>query len=133
FDGGAGARYQARRDIRSFWFPTWLAQPAALVEGSRLVDAPPHDQAPDDVLKIARDYELVIIHTSAPTLRGDARLAEALKSQNPDIKVGLVGAQAAVMPDETLAASEAIDFVGRKEFDYTCRDVAEGLPLEKID
>src|SRR5437667_416967 len=30
FDGGAGARYQARREIRSFWYPTWLAQPAAL-------------------------------------------------------------------------------------------------------
>ena len=31
FDGGAGARYQAKREIRSFWYPTWLAQPAALV------------------------------------------------------------------------------------------------------
>ena len=32
FDGGAGSRYQARREINSFWYPTWLAQPAALVE-----------------------------------------------------------------------------------------------------
>src|SRR5947208_923607 len=38
FDGGAGSRYQARREVRSFWYPTWLAQPAALVPGSRLVD-----------------------------------------------------------------------------------------------
>ncbi len=29
FDGGAGARYQATREIRSYWYPTWLAQPAA--------------------------------------------------------------------------------------------------------
>jgi hypothetical protein len=41
FDGGVGSRYQAKREIRSFWYPTWLAQPAALVPGSRLVDAPP--------------------------------------------------------------------------------------------
>ncbi len=41
FDGGAGARYQAKREIKSFWFPTWLAQPAALVPGSKLIDAPP--------------------------------------------------------------------------------------------
>jgi hypothetical protein len=41
FDGGAGSRYQARREIRSFWYPTWLTQPAALVPGSRLVDALP--------------------------------------------------------------------------------------------
>jgi hopanoid biosynthesis associated radical SAM protein HpnJ len=133
FDGGAGSRYQAKREVRSFWFPTWLAQPAALIDGARLVDAPPHDQSRADVLRIARDYELVIIHTSAPTLRGDAELAEALKSQNPQLQVGFVGAHAAVLPDETLAASEAIDFVGRKEFDFTCRDVALGRPLAEID
>jgi hopanoid biosynthesis associated radical SAM protein HpnJ len=133
FDGGAGSRYQAKREIRSFWYPTWLAQPAALVPGSKLVDAPPHDLTRDDVLRIARDYEEVILHTSAPTLRGDALLAEALKSQNRDLRVGFVGAQAAVLPEETIAASEAIDWVGRKEFDYTCRDVASGLSLEKID
>ncbi len=133
FDGGAGSRYQAKREVKSFWFPTWLAQPAALIEGSRLVDAPPHDLTREDVLHIARDYELVIVHTSAPTLRGDAELAEALKSQNPDVQVGLVGAHAAVLPAETLRASEAIDFVGRKEFDFTCRDVALGRPLAEID
>jgi hypothetical protein len=33
FNGGAGARYQMSREVRSFWYPTWLAQPAALVEG----------------------------------------------------------------------------------------------------
>jgi len=33
FDGGAGSRYQARREVTSFWYPTWLAQPAALVPG----------------------------------------------------------------------------------------------------
>ena len=133
FDGGAGARYQAKREIRSFWFPTWLAQPAALIEGSRLVDAPPHDLTTDDVVRIARDFELVVIHTSAPTLRGDAALAEALKSQDPDVRIGFVGAHAAVLPEETLAASEAIDFVGRKEFDFTCRDVALGKPFAEID
>ena len=41
FDGGAGARYQARREIRSYWYPTWLAQPAAVVVDSKLADAPP--------------------------------------------------------------------------------------------
>lgn len=40
FDGAAGARYQARREIRSFWYPTWLAYPAGLIANSRLIDAP---------------------------------------------------------------------------------------------
>jgi hypothetical protein len=36
FDGGAGSRYQARREVTSYWYPTWLAQPAALVPGAKL-------------------------------------------------------------------------------------------------
>ena len=73
FDGGAGSRYQARREIRSFWFPTWLAQPAALVPGSKLLDAPPARIAPDQVLAMARDYDLVVMHTSTPSFASDAK------------------------------------------------------------
>src|SRR6202034_4304415 len=58
FDGGAGARYQAKREIKSFWFPTWLAQPAALVPGSKLIDAPPARIGLDTVTRQAGDYEL---------------------------------------------------------------------------
>ena len=53
FDGGAGSRYQAKREIRSFWYPTWLAQPAALVPDSKLIDAPPARLRLDDVLPVA--------------------------------------------------------------------------------
>ncbi|HKT62066.1 MAG TPA: hopanoid biosynthesis associated radical SAM protein HpnJ, partial [Burkholderia sp.] len=67
FDGGAGSRYQAKREIRSFWYPTWLAQPAALVPGSRVVDAPADGLSVEETLKIANDYDLVIIHTSTPS------------------------------------------------------------------
>src|SRR4029077_7707168 len=64
FDGGAGSRYQARREIKSFWFPTWLAQPAALVPGSKLIDAPPARIGLDMVTAAAKVHELCVIHTS---------------------------------------------------------------------
>ncbi len=63
FDGGAGSRYQAKREVRSFWYPTWLAQPAALVPGSRLLDAPADGLPVADALYIAAQYDLVIMHT----------------------------------------------------------------------
>ena len=70
FDGGAGSRYQAKREIRSFWYPTWLAQPAALVPGSRLIDAPPaRHRAWTPVLAEARERDLCVIHTSHALLR----------------------------------------------------------------
>ena len=129
FDGGAGSRYQARREIRSFWYPTWLAQPAALVEGSKLVDAPPHGLALADVLATARDFDLAVLHTSAPSFASDVKTIEAMKAVNRDLKAGLIGAKVAVDPDGSLAASAAIDFVAGNEFDFTIREVAEGRDL----
>ncbi len=133
FDGGAGSRYQARREIRSFWYPTWLAQPAALVPNSRLIDAPARGLALDDILPLAGDYELAILHTSTPSFASDVRVAEALKGANPKLMIGFVGAHVAVSPEPSLAASAAIDFVARGEFDYTVKEVAEGRPLATID
>ncbi|MEL4896911.1 hopanoid biosynthesis associated radical SAM protein HpnJ [Crocosphaera sp. Alani8] len=132
FDGAAGARYQAKREITSFWYPTWLAQPAALVPGSKLVDAPAHYQSVEDVLKIAKDYELVIMYTGTPTLPNDVKCASAIKAQNPDTQVGLLGAHAAVLPSKTLEDHPIIDFVCRNEFDYTCKELAEGKPYQEI-
>jgi hopanoid biosynthesis associated radical SAM protein HpnJ len=132
FDGGAGSRYQAKREITSFWYPTWLAQPAALIPNSKLLDAPPHGQTVEDVLKIAKDYELVIMHTSTPSLANDAKCAEAIKAQNPNVQVGFVGAHVAVLPQQTLIENPAIDFVCRNEFDYTCKELAEAKPWDEI-
>ena len=67
FDGGAGARYQMTREVKSFWYPTWLAQPAALVAGSKLIDAPPHRLTFADIVPELKDRELVVMHTSTPS------------------------------------------------------------------
>src|SRR6266436_10035961 len=99
FDGGAGSRYQARREVRSFWYPTWLAQPAALVSDSKLVDAPAAGLSLDDVLPLARQQDLAVLHTSSPSCAGDVQVAEALKRANPALKVGFVGAKVAVEPE----------------------------------
>jgi len=132
FDGGAGSRYQAKREIKSFWYPTWLAQPAALVPHSRLLDAPAEDLTVAQTRAIARDYELIIMHTSTPSFPTDARFAELIRQDNPRALIGLVGAKAMVDPDGSLKATTAVDFVCREEFDFTCKDVAAGLPLEGI-
>lgn len=125
FDGGAGSRYQAKREIKSFWFPTWLAQPAALIEGSKLVDAPPHRQTMADVLPMARQHDLVVLHTSTPSFASDVKVAEALKTENPNLKVGMIGAKVAVQAAESLRDAPVIDFVARNEFDFTIKDVAD--------
>ena len=82
--------------------------------------------------KIARDYDLVIMHTSTPSFPTDARFAQMLREDNPQIRIGMVGAKTMVDPEGSLKAATAVDFVCREEFDYTCKDVAEGLPLKEV-
>ena len=132
FDGGAGSRYQAKREIKSFWYPTWLAQPAALVEGSRLVDAPSHGLTLPDVVAMAGDFDLAVLHTSVPSFASDVQALQALKAANPRLKAGFIGAKVAVDADGSMKASAAIDFVARNEFDFTIKEVAEGRDMAGI-
>jgi hopanoid biosynthesis associated radical SAM protein HpnJ len=133
FDGGAGARYQNRREIKSFWYPTWLAQPAALVEGSKLIDAPPHRLGLADVLPEAKDRDLVVLHTSTPSFASDVKTVRALKTANPNLKIGMIGAKVAVDAAGSLNACQELDFVARNEFDFTIKEVAEGRDFAAVD
>ena len=125
FDGGAGSRYQARREIRSFWYPTWLAQVAAVVPDSTLVDAIPHRLTLADILRDVHQYDLAVLHTSTPSFSSDVRVVEALKAAKPSLKVGFVGAKVAVEPQASMEGSPAIDFVAGNEFDFTIKEIAE--------
>jgi len=50
-----------------------------------------------------------------------------LRDVNPNIKVGFVGAKGwRLQPDESLKQAPVIDFVGRNEFDFTIKEIAEG-------
>lgn len=133
FDGGAGSRYQARREIKSFWYPTWLAQPAALVKGSRLIDAPPAHMDMTPILEDVKNRDLVVLHTSTPSFHKDVQVAQMLKDTNPHLKIGMVGAKVAVQPEESLLKASPIDFVARNEFDFTIKDIADGVDFKNVD
>ena len=133
YDGGAGARYQMKREVRSFWYPTWLAQPAAMVPGSKLIDAPAHDLGWDDIAHEFDAVDLVVLHTSTPSFNQDVRTAKLIKQRNPAVMIGFVGAKVAVEPDESLANGGPIDFVAREEYDFTIVEIAEGKPLAEVD
>jgi hopanoid biosynthesis associated radical SAM protein HpnJ len=132
YDGGAGARYQARREVRSFWYPTWLAQAAACVPDSTLIDAPPSDVGIDEVIRRTAGHDLVIMHTSTPSVRVDARAAARLKEAYPQLKIGLVSAHTMIRWKDTLQRSPAVDFVTTGEFDDAVCEIAEGRAISDV-
>jgi len=132
FDGGASSRWPATREIESYWYPVWLAYPAGMLEGSKLLDAPPHHVSFDQTVDMLKQYEFLVLFTSTPGLPGDIELAKRAKDVNPQLKIAFVGPHVTVLPEETLKQCPAIDFVVRKEFDYAVTDYAKGKALEEI-
>lgn len=132
FDGGAGARWPSTRETFSFWYPIWLAYPAGLIEGSRLLDAPPMGFGFKETLAIAKAYDMVAIFTSSAGFHQDVKLARMMKDQKPDQTIIFVGPHADVFADKILKETPWIDCVVRKEMDYTLLELAQDRPLKEI-
>jgi hopanoid biosynthesis associated radical SAM protein HpnJ len=132
FDGGAGSRWPATREVESFWYPVWLAYPTGMLEGARLLDGPSHHVSGEETVQIAKDYEFLVLFTSTPGFPGDILLAKAIKQANPSIKIAFVGPHVTVLPEKSLRDCPEIDFICRKEFDYSVVDYAKGKPLAEI-
>lgn len=103
-----------------------------MIKDSRVVDAPADGLNTVDVLRICRGFDLIIIYTSTPSFENDADLAAAIKQQQPDALVGFVGPHVTVLPEESLQAVSAVDFVVRKEFERSVLQVTRGIPLKDI-
>jgi hopanoid biosynthesis associated radical SAM protein HpnJ len=132
FDAGAGARWPATREVESYWYPTWLAYPAGMLPGSRLLDASPHKVTPAQTARVAREYDLVVLFTSTVGFQSDLRLARMTKEARPDLMLAFVGPPIQPHPKEILLAGQDIDFVVRGEFDHAVVEFAQGRPLREI-
>jgi hopanoid biosynthesis associated radical SAM protein HpnJ len=103
-----------------------------MLPGARVLDAPAHGVSVDDTVRIARDYDMVVIHTSTPSFRADVRTAKAIKDLRPDVVIGFVGGHVSAMPEESLRDAPVIDYVARKEFDVAVVAIAEGRDLADV-
>jgi hopanoid biosynthesis associated radical SAM protein HpnJ len=134
FDGGAGARYQAAREVTSFWYPVWLCYPAGMIDGSLVVDAPVQRLTLDDCLRLALDFDMVVMFTSTPTLKLDIATARRIKEQKPSTVTVLAGPHVTMLPEETLRLADgAVDIICRGEFDYSTRELCEGRKWDQVD
>src|SRR6202045_3557663 len=132
FDGGASSRWPAKPQIESYWYPVWLAYPAGMLEGSRLLDAPPHHVSADETIQICKDYEFLVLFTSTVGWMGDQPLAEAIKAANPAIKIAFVGPPVTTSPDRALNECKALEFICRREFEFSVGDGTNGKALSQI-
>jgi radical SAM superfamily enzyme YgiQ (UPF0313 family) len=95
------------------------------------VDAVACELKVKDVVSITKNYDLVVMQVDTATIDYDIQLAEAMKA-SADAQVCLVGPHVSVCPQEVMEKSKSIDFVARKEYDHTIKELVEGISPTKI-
>src|SRR5260370_36233750 len=103
-----------------------------MLEGSRLLDAPPHHVSAQETIEIGKQYEFLVLFTSTPGFPGDIRLAPKMKEANPKLKIAFVGPHVTTLPERSLLECPDIDFVCRRELDYSAVEYANCTTLSDI-
>lgn len=117
------------------YYPLWLIYAGAVAEKNGFevvfIDAPAgrltQEQTLEQVSARACDAKLFVFDTSTPSIYSDAAFAGAVKSRYPDAFTLLVGTHPSATVEETMAISDLIDGVARREYDYIVRDLAIAL------
>lgn len=117
----------------TLYYPLWLAYATGVLEAAghevTLSDAPARgiDGAALPALAQRLQPDLVIMDTSTPSIENDGAVAAAIKRALPRAFVTLVGTHVSALPEETLRAYPAVDALARREYEYTCRELAAVL------
>lgn len=119
----------------TLYYPLWLIYAAAVCEKDgfsvEFLDAPAtplnYEESMAEIVRRGEGSRLFVVDTSTPSIYSDIAFCELIREQFPDAFIMLVGTHPSALPEETLAASPAIDAVAIHEFDYIVRDVARSI------
>ena len=103
FDGGAGSRWPATREIESLLVSGLAGVSRRNAGGRTPAGCSSAPRFGEETIKIAKDYEFLVLFTSTPGFPGDIRLAQAIKDANPKIKIAFVGPHVTVLAGEVSA------------------------------
>lgn len=127
-------RFQSVSPQKALHPPIMLAYGAAVCREQghnvRLIDAPALDWNEEKTIQEIKDFspEFVIMLTSTGSVNSDGKLAQRIR-QETNAKTIAVGSHATAVPEDTI--NRGFDIVARREYEYTIRDLANGIALEK--
>ncbi len=133
------ARWYAKSRGRVQRHPDWMLIAAAVLECSgndiRFLDGAAKNLSTDEIRMAIKDFgpDLTVVHTTTPSIYSDIEFA-GLAKETSGSRTALIGPHVTTLSDETLRiAANNVDVIVRGEYDYTLRDLADGLPLKDIN
>ena len=117
----------------TLYYPTWLASATGVLEEAghecKFLDCCAVKMNRETALSKIANFmpDMLVVNTSTPSIYSDCNFVTSVKTLNKEIKTVLVGTHPSAVPDETLKACRDIDFIARREYEYTLRELAEKL------
>jgi len=121
----------------TLYYPLWIAFAAGVLERAgfevKLIDCPAQCIDLNGLLEIAEGFkpDLVVIETSTPSIYEDIDTAMAIKSRLGKVKICITGTHPSALPEETLSMAPEIDYIARREIDYTLLELAQKLSRDE--
>ncbi|MFH2203927.1 MAG: hypothetical protein ABIJ96_12475 [Elusimicrobiota bacterium] len=128
----AASRYGGPGGLGALDFPAALAQAAAVVGNSKLIDAPADELKSSQVILLARGFELCAVSADLPNLQAALAVAAGLKGAYPRMMLGLVGVSDSALQERALAPAAPFDFACGHDFDQILRETANSRPFPEI-
>lgn len=131
------ARWYTRARSRCLRHPEYLLTAVAVLEKQghevQFIDATVSDMHQAELVRKVSDFkpEMTVIYCTTPSIYSDIKHGSLIK-QRSKATIVLVGPHVSALPEESLKIDKKIDAVAYGEYDYTLRDLATGLPLNKV-
>ena len=131
------ARWAAKSRGRVQRHPEYLLTAAQVLinagHDTHYVEAAARNFSEEESIKTTVDLkpELLVMHVTTPSIYSDIEQARIIKNQTK-CKVVFVGQHATAEIDNTFEIAKGVcDYILPREYDYTLRDLANGVPDEK--
>jgi radical SAM superfamily enzyme YgiQ (UPF0313 family) len=120
----------------TFYYPMWIAYATGVLEKAgykcMLIDAPAKQKRYSDIMNDIENFkpDFCIVDTSTPSIKNDVDFAVVLKEKF-NCPIVLVGTHPSALPEEVLKMNEKLDFVARKEYEYTIKELSDIISNDK--
>ncbi len=132
------ARWAARSRGRVQRHPDWMLIATSVLEKAgnlvKFIDGAALNLSKEEIIEEMSRFsaELVVIHTTTPSIYNDISYARVAKEKGLATTV-LIGPHVSVLPEDTFEyAKDSVDVIVKGEYDYTLRELAEGKALEEV-
>ena len=138
FNISRASRWPEKTKSGTLYYPYWLAYCVGVCQKEglecKLVDCITKEYNVGDTLKEVKDYQpdYIMAEITTATCEYDYQTLNAIKNENPNVKIIIGGTHATILPEQILKECNGIDYVVRQEYDYTVLEIAKTQDITQV-